>query len=195
MSELLEVELPRDRGAARLARQLVAARFGTSLTADELDTVWLLASELVNNAVLHGQGQITMKAQVDGRQVRVSAPPAGRATGGASADFWPRRGLDGRLPPTRASTNEQSDSHDWSRLPCRQTHDQGRQPGLRAAPALLSARDSEVRSREGVWPRAQEPRACVGWSCFGQRGRCRDEPRRGRLGKSPAGLSNDPRGR
>lgn len=77
MSELLEVELPRDRGAAHLARQLVAARFGTSLTADELDTVWLLASELVNNAVLHGQGQITMKAQVDGRQVRVDVIDAG----------------------------------------------------------------------------------------------------------------------
>jgi anti-sigma regulatory factor (Ser/Thr protein kinase) len=28
-------------------------------------------SELVNNAVLHGQGQITMKAEADGRQVCV----------------------------------------------------------------------------------------------------------------------------
>ena len=61
MSELLEVELPRDRGAARLARQLVAERFGAELTAEELDTVWLLVSELVNNAVLHGQGQITQR--------------------------------------------------------------------------------------------------------------------------------------
>jgi anti-sigma regulatory factor (Ser/Thr protein kinase) len=71
MTESLELELPRDRGAARLARQLLAERFGTSLTAEELDTVWLLVSELVNNAVLHGQGQITMKAEADGRQVRV----------------------------------------------------------------------------------------------------------------------------
>jgi anti-sigma regulatory factor (Ser/Thr protein kinase) len=71
MSELVEVELPRDRGAARLARQLLAERFGAQLTAEELDTVWLLVSELVNNAVLHGHGQITMKAQADGRQVRV----------------------------------------------------------------------------------------------------------------------------
>jgi anti-sigma regulatory factor (Ser/Thr protein kinase) len=71
MSELFEVELPRDRGAARVARQLLAERFGTSLTAEELDTVRLLVSELINNAVLHGQGQITMKAEADGRQVRV----------------------------------------------------------------------------------------------------------------------------
>jgi anti-sigma regulatory factor (Ser/Thr protein kinase) len=71
MSQSLEVELPRDRGASRVARQLLAERFGSSLSAEELDTVWLLASELVNNAVLHGQGQITMKAQADGRQVRV----------------------------------------------------------------------------------------------------------------------------
>ena len=41
------------------------------LTAEELDTVRLLVSELVNNAVLHGQGQITMKAQADRGQVRV----------------------------------------------------------------------------------------------------------------------------
>ena len=71
MSESLEVQLPRNRGAARLARQLVAERFDTSLRAEELDTVWLLMSELVNNAVLHGQGQITMKAETDSRQVRV----------------------------------------------------------------------------------------------------------------------------
>jgi anti-sigma regulatory factor (Ser/Thr protein kinase) len=77
MSELVEVELPRDRGAARLARQLVAERFGASLTAEELDTVWLLVSELVNNAVLHGQGQITMKAEADGRQVRVEVIDGG----------------------------------------------------------------------------------------------------------------------
>ena len=77
MSALLEVELPRDRGAARVARQLLAERFGAQLTAEELDTVWLLVSELVNNAVLHGQGQITMKAQVDGRQVRVDVIDGG----------------------------------------------------------------------------------------------------------------------
>jgi anti-sigma regulatory factor (Ser/Thr protein kinase) len=77
MSEPLEVELPRDRGASRLARQLVAERFGAQLTAEELDTVRLLMSELVNNAVLHGQGQITMKAQADSRQIRVDVIDGG----------------------------------------------------------------------------------------------------------------------
>jgi len=60
-----------------LARQLVAERFGAELTPEELDTVWLLMSELVNNAVLHGQGQITMKAQADGGQVRVDVIDGG----------------------------------------------------------------------------------------------------------------------
>jgi anti-sigma regulatory factor (Ser/Thr protein kinase) len=77
MSESLEVELPREREASRVARQLLAERFGTSLTAQELDTVRLLVSELVNNAVLHGQGQITMKAQVDDAQVRVDVIDGG----------------------------------------------------------------------------------------------------------------------
>jgi anti-sigma regulatory factor (Ser/Thr protein kinase) len=77
MSESLEVEFPRDRGASRVARQLLADRFGTSLTADELDTMRLLVSELVNNAVIHGQGQITLKAQADDRQVRVDVIDGG----------------------------------------------------------------------------------------------------------------------
>jgi anti-sigma regulatory factor (Ser/Thr protein kinase) len=77
MSEPLEVELPRDRGASHMARQLVAERFGPQLTAEELDTVRLLMSELVNNAVLHGQGQITMKAQADSRQIRVDVIDGG----------------------------------------------------------------------------------------------------------------------
>jgi anti-sigma regulatory factor (Ser/Thr protein kinase) len=77
MSESLEVELPRDRGASRLARQLVTEPFSPELTAEELDTVWLLVSELVNNAVLHGQGQIAMKAEADGTQVRVDVIDGG----------------------------------------------------------------------------------------------------------------------
>jgi len=77
MSESLEVELPRDRGASRVARQLLDERFGTSLTEVELDTVRLLVSELVNNAVLHGRGQITMKAQADARRVRVDVIDGG----------------------------------------------------------------------------------------------------------------------
>jgi anti-sigma regulatory factor (Ser/Thr protein kinase) len=71
MSDSLEVELPRYRGASRVARQVLAERFGTSLTAGELDIVRLLVSELVDNAVLHGQGRISLKAQVDARHVRV----------------------------------------------------------------------------------------------------------------------------
>jgi anti-sigma regulatory factor (Ser/Thr protein kinase) len=77
MSESLDVELPRNRGASRVARRLLADRFGTSLTADELDTMRLLVSELVNNAVIHGQGQITLKAQADDRQVRVDVIDGG----------------------------------------------------------------------------------------------------------------------
>ena len=60
-----------------MARQLLDERFGTSLTEVELDTVRLLVSELVNNAVLHGRGQITMKAQADARRVRVDVIDGG----------------------------------------------------------------------------------------------------------------------
>jgi len=71
MGESLEVQLPRDPAASRLARQLLAERFSTALASEQLNTARLLATELVNNAVLHGQGQITMKAQADDRQLRI----------------------------------------------------------------------------------------------------------------------------
>lgn len=147
MSELLEVELPRDRGAAHLARQLVAARFGTSLTADELDTVWLLASELVNNALLHGQGQITMKAQVDGRQVRVSAHADPRHTEGVRR-LLAQTGTTGRLPQTRASTNA------GPRLPQPVAPCLSPNPRSRTAGTAQSGRPP-VRTRQASWRRAR----------------------------------------
>ena len=55
----------------------MAERFGAELTADELDTVRLLMSELVNNAVLHGQGQITMKAEAASTEIRVDVIDGG----------------------------------------------------------------------------------------------------------------------
>src|ERR1700694_1450197 len=71
MGESLEVQLPRDPAASRRARQLLAERFGAEFASEQLNTARLLATELVNNAVLHGQGQITMKAQADDRQLRI----------------------------------------------------------------------------------------------------------------------------
>ena len=61
----VEVELPRDATAARQARQLVVDQLAAELDREELDRARLLVSELVTNAVLHGQGAIRLKARLD----------------------------------------------------------------------------------------------------------------------------------
>jgi anti-sigma regulatory factor (Ser/Thr protein kinase) len=61
----VEIELPRERTVPSVARQLVSERFAGTLSDDELATARLLVSELVTNAVLHGQGKITFRALLD----------------------------------------------------------------------------------------------------------------------------------
>jgi anti-sigma regulatory factor (Ser/Thr protein kinase) len=60
-----EVELPRDPKAGARARRLVEAIGAGTLEEGELGRAKLLATELVNNAVLHGQGAIIFKAVLD----------------------------------------------------------------------------------------------------------------------------------
>jgi len=66
-----EVQLFREFGAAGRARKLLAERFAAELTGHELDTAKLLTSELVTNAVVHGQGIITMRLDLDEGRLRV----------------------------------------------------------------------------------------------------------------------------
>lgn len=66
-----EIELPRDFGAASQARRWLEDRFAAGLDSRELDTAKLLASELVNNAVLHGKGEITLRAALDENRLLV----------------------------------------------------------------------------------------------------------------------------
>ena len=48
-----------------MARDSLGERFATALGSDELGTAKLLVSELVTNALLHGQGKIILRAQLD----------------------------------------------------------------------------------------------------------------------------------
>lgn len=64
-STRFELALPQDVSAPRIARRTLNEWFATSLADDELDTAKLLVSELVTNALLHGQGTITLRAHLD----------------------------------------------------------------------------------------------------------------------------------
>jgi anti-sigma regulatory factor (Ser/Thr protein kinase) len=71
MDDPVEVELPRDPSSASRARHLVGERFAATLDSEDLDKAKLLVSELVTNALLHGQGAITLRAGVDENRLLV----------------------------------------------------------------------------------------------------------------------------
>ena len=61
----LSLTLPRDRTAAGIARRDVGRVLGGSL-GDRLGDLELVVSELVNNALLHGCGEIGLALRLDG---------------------------------------------------------------------------------------------------------------------------------
>ena len=71
MPKSIDVELPRDPSAAGRARRLLEERYAGALDADELIRATLLVSELVTNALLHGQGTITFRAGLDADRLLV----------------------------------------------------------------------------------------------------------------------------
>ena len=62
---MLEVNLPNTPEAPAIARRCVVRWLGRDVEPDELDTAKLLVSELVTNAVVHGHGEITLRAKLD----------------------------------------------------------------------------------------------------------------------------------
>ncbi len=73
-----ERELPRDRNAPWEARRSLTDWFGTALEHDQLHTAKLLTSELVTNAVLHGQGKIVLRARLNADRVLVEVTDEGQ---------------------------------------------------------------------------------------------------------------------
>src|SRR5690349_8049561 len=63
--------LPRTTTAPALARDLITTRAGSALSAEALDDVLLMTSELVTNAVAHATGAITLDVELTGDAIRV----------------------------------------------------------------------------------------------------------------------------
>lgn len=84
----IDVGLARDPSAAADARRELRRRLDDTLHQDVLDALSLVVSELVANAVVHGQGAIRFRLQVDAGDLRGEVIDAGggfeqelRATG------------------------------------------------------------------------------------------------------------------
>jgi anti-sigma regulatory factor (Ser/Thr protein kinase) len=71
-------ELPRGPLAPGIARRAVAAWFRDVLDREELDTVRLLTSELVANAVVHGHGRILLRGGLDDARILVEVIDEGQ---------------------------------------------------------------------------------------------------------------------
>ena len=78
VTDHLEFTLPRTREAPGTARQRLARWLNSQLDESELHRAMLLTSELVTNAVMHGQGEITLRAFFDNDRVLVEVIDQGQ---------------------------------------------------------------------------------------------------------------------
>jgi anti-sigma regulatory factor (Ser/Thr protein kinase) len=66
----VSLDLPRDTSASRIARRALRAQFADPLPADRLRDLDLVVTELVNNAVSHGEGAIRVSVQLEAGVIR-----------------------------------------------------------------------------------------------------------------------------
>jgi anti-sigma regulatory factor (Ser/Thr protein kinase) len=66
----LSLTLPRDSSAPRTARRAAEQHFADALSRERLAELALVVSELVTNAVVHGQREIVVKLRLDAEVLR-----------------------------------------------------------------------------------------------------------------------------
>lgn len=65
------MDLPRAPAAGAIARRQLSNWFAEAVARDELQEAKLLCSELVNNAVVHGRGEIRLQVGLDENRLRL----------------------------------------------------------------------------------------------------------------------------
>src|SRR5947209_19187229 len=79
MRRPFEVPLPRERACAAIARRLVERHFSFELGPGAMEDVKQVATELVENAYLHGKGEIRLRLQRREERVRVEVIDEGHS--------------------------------------------------------------------------------------------------------------------
>lgn len=77
VSDVPERQLLRGRGAPRMARDLLAEWFGDRIDRGVLAEARLMVSELVSNAVVHGRGDVILRAELAADRLRVEVRDQG----------------------------------------------------------------------------------------------------------------------
>jgi anti-sigma regulatory factor (Ser/Thr protein kinase) len=73
----VDIELPRDLAAPAVARRELRLRFAGLLHQRVLNDLYVVVSELVTNAVMHGQGAIRLRLEQDAGDIRGEVIDAG----------------------------------------------------------------------------------------------------------------------
>jgi anti-sigma regulatory factor (Ser/Thr protein kinase) len=79
-AQTAETELRRSPDAGRQARAFVERHCGPAVAARVLGDAKLVVTELANNAVVHGEGRITLRAQIRDDAIRVEVIDEGHGT-------------------------------------------------------------------------------------------------------------------
>jgi anti-sigma regulatory factor (Ser/Thr protein kinase) len=72
-----EVDLPRDRSCASRARRWLEQRAPDGIDSETMDDLKLVATELVENALVHGRGRIVLRLEERGDSLRVEVTDEG----------------------------------------------------------------------------------------------------------------------
>lgn len=78
MTETIRATLPRAPACGSIARRLLQERLGDQLEPTMLDDAQTLISELVNNAYVHGSGEIGLRIELLGERLRVEVIDEGQ---------------------------------------------------------------------------------------------------------------------
>lgn len=114
----LDVQLPRHRGCARIARRQIESLYHGTLGEDSLDDLKLVVSELVDNAFLHGTGQIRLKLALADDRVRVEVLDDGPECAiGIRSDAPGVGGWGLRIVDRLSLAWGSADAHIWAELP------------------------------------------------------------------------------
>jgi anti-sigma regulatory factor (Ser/Thr protein kinase) len=77
-TELIVATLARNKGCSAEARRILYERLGEKLDSAALGDVKLVATELINNAYLHGEGRIQLRVSRVGERLRVEVIDEGQ---------------------------------------------------------------------------------------------------------------------
>jgi len=119
MRRPFEVPLPRERGCDAIARRLVERHFSFELGPDAMEDLKHVTTELVENAYLHGEGEIRLRLQLREERVRVEVIDEGHSDSirFRRSRFGAARGLQLVDELASAWGTHEGKSHVWADLP------------------------------------------------------------------------------